>query len=290
MVNRPGPQRALGSRGQTINATTWPYFDALIRKVSAVTGASYDSLIVEATRTYERQLYLYNGYVQGRIDPSTGRKFNPAYSPDSPYAYHVAGNAVDFGAGAGTRGTPVQKALHQYGPTFGIFFEVASELWHGRCDLNRVPNLDPASGGLTPIDEDDMSEAQYNELKAATDILGQQNRANAAKLDELLNAVGIVGGQNRDTHTGVNAIGDTTRETLAAVNLLGDSVRSVQKSVDITGDQNREIIAKVTPLGAAVAESQRVSTEALNNLGRILVKVWTITNNIATKVGSKRED
>lgn len=282
MANRPGPQRALGSRGQTINVSTWPYFDALIRKVSAVTGVAYDTLIVEGTRTYERQKFLY----ENRNKPG----FNPAYPPDSPYAYHVAGDAVDFGAGAGTRGTPVQKALHQYGPTFGIFFEVASELWHGRCDLNRVPNLDPASGGLTPIDEDDMSEAQYNELKAATDILGQQNRANAAKLDELLNAVGIVGGQNRDTHTGVNAIGDTTRETLEAVNLLGDSVRAVQKSVDITGDQNRDIIAKVTPLSAAIAESQRVSTEALNNLGRILVKVWTITNNIATKVGSKRED
>lgn len=167
MANKPGPQRALGSRGQTINASAWPYFDGLLRAVSARTKVSYDNLVVEATRTYARQDYLYKGYIQGRIDPSTGRKFNPAYAPNSPYAYHVAGDAVDFGGGAGTRGTPVQRALHELGPSFGIFFEVSNELWHGRCDLRRAPNLSGASGGaiVFPEDEeDDMNEAQSQQL------------------------------------------------------------------------------------------------------------------------------
>lgn len=159
MANSPGPQRALGSRGQTINVSSWPYFDALLKKVSQVTGVSYDTLIVEGTRTRERQAFLY----ANRNKPG----FNPAYPPDSPYAYHVAGDAVDFGAGAGTRGTPVQKALHQYGPSFGIFFEVSNELWHGRCDLRRVPNLSGASSGAIVFpesEEDDMNEAQSQQL------------------------------------------------------------------------------------------------------------------------------
>lgn len=174
MTNQPGPQRALGSRGQTINASAWPYFDGLIRKVSDVTGVSYDQIIVEGTRTYARQKFLY----ENRNKPG----FNPAYPPDSPYAYHVAGDAVDFGAGAGTRGTPVQKALHQYGASFGIFFEVSNELWHGRCDLSRVPNLDPAGSGATPIEPEDDDMPLTADERAALDYIVQAVKGIDARL------------------------------------------------------------------------------------------------------------
>lgn len=138
MALTPGPQRALGSRGQTINAEAWPYFDGLIRAVMArCPGVSYDDLVVEATRTKARQAYLY----ANRNRPG----FNPAYPPDSNLAYHVAGDAVDFGARAGTRGSPVQIALHQLGAAFGIFFEVKDELWHGRFDRRRAPKITWAS-------------------------------------------------------------------------------------------------------------------------------------------------
>ena len=137
MANRAGPQRALGTRGQTINADAWPYFDALLRAVVKETGANYDDLITEATRIWARQNYLY----VNRNKPG----FNPAWPPDDARAFHVAGNAVDFGAGAGYRGTPVQRALHRIGPTLGIFFEISNELWHGAFDKTRAPKTIPTT-------------------------------------------------------------------------------------------------------------------------------------------------
>lgn len=188
MANRPGPQRALGSRGQTINASSWPYFDALLRAVSARTGVNYDTLIVEGTRTYERQAFLY----ANRFKPG----FNPAYPPDSPYAYHVAGDAVDFGAGAGTRGTPVQRALHELGPSFGIFFEVSNELWHGRCDLSRVPNLNPAGSGAKPIEneENELTPDQDRKLTAVFEFLFAPGPENGG-----VKASSQIGGAFRDS-------------------------------------------------------------------------------------------
>lgn len=272
MTLTPGPQRALGSRGQTINADAWPYFDALIREVSRRTGASYDDLVVEALRTRARQSYLYDGYRFGRIDPSTGRKFNPAYPPDSPYAYHVAGDAVDFGAGAGTRGTPVQKALHELGPLYGIFFEVASELWHGRSDPARRPSTIPAGNGATPIEEDFLSDAQYNDL--------------VAKIADLQKGLNAIGDTTRADLDNTNRLGEYARAAQKGLDGIADDVRAVtakvdfvQKSVDIVGDQNR---------AAAVTATDRHNgvIAALTNLGKTLTTVWGVANNIARKVGA----
>lgn len=202
MANTPGPQRALGTHGQTINASSWPYFDALIRAVVARTGVNYDALVVEGTRTYARQSYLYDGYRYGRIDPSTGRKFNPAYPPNSPLAYHVAGDAVDFGAGAGTRGTAVQRALHELGPRFGIFFEVSNELWHGRCDLARVPGTLPSGTGAKPIENEDneLTPDQDRKLTAVFEFLFAPGPENGG-----IKASSQIGGAFRDSATAMLA-------------------------------------------------------------------------------------
>lgn len=252
MANRPGPQRALGSRGQTINASSWPYFDALLRAVSARTGVNYDTLIVEGTRTYERQAFLY----ANRFKPG----FNPAYPPDSPYAYHVAGDAVDFGAGAGTRGTPVQRALHELGPSFGIFFEVSNELWHGRCDLSRVPNLNPAGSGATPIENED-------------DELNAEEKAQLRFLYEVLSAPGPVNGGTPLIQQISGAFRDSAEASKQASAAAIDAYeakklsQSIFAAVFTGGDSmpDKDGNGFGRPLGQSLADLRAIG-EATNNL------------------------
>lgn len=139
MTLRPGPQRALGSRGQTINSDAWPYFDAFLLTVSAITGVPYDDLVLEGTRTAERQDYLY----RNRNRPG----FNPAWPSTSDNAFHMKGDALDVGAGAGRRGSLVQLTCHSLGPQFGIFFELDYELWHARFIKSRAPKTLPTQNG-----------------------------------------------------------------------------------------------------------------------------------------------
>lgn len=281
MANTSGPQSSIGN-GQTMNSDAAAYFNSLIAEIKSATG--YTIIPTEGTRTYARQKELYDGYRLGRIDPATGKKYNPAWPPDSPYAYHLSGRAVDVGSSVGYVSSPQAQAWRSRMIPYGFRETVSGEPWHfeWRKEWSSI-SISPAGSGATPIDEDDMSEAQYKDLKASIDFLGD-------RVGKLQASIDIVGDQNRGTQIGLNAVGDTTRETLAGVNIIGDLVRGVQKSVDIVGAQNRDILSKVEPLAPAIADAKQSSTDGLNNLGKILVKVWTITNNIASKVGSKRED
>jgi hypothetical protein len=235
MALHPGPQVSLGRRGQTINVDSWPWFNGLIEAVCDELGVDYDDMIVEATRPRSRQLYLYNGYVQGRIDPSTGRKFNPAYHPDSNSAYHVAGDAVDFGCRAGTRGSPVQLALHRLGPKFGIFFEVSNELWHGRRDPRRTPSTLPASSGATPIENED-------------DMTPEQDR----KLTYLYEVMALSGPDNNGTPL-VKQIGGAFRDSAAAMNAAKNAEKSSQFAVDVLFNGGSDMPDGGRPLAQSIA-------------------------------------
>jgi hypothetical protein len=163
MANTSGTQASIGY-GQTMNADAAGYFNALVAKIKAETG--YTIVPTEGTRAYFRQLELYNGYVQGRIDPTTGRKYNPAWSPESPFAYHLSGRAVDVGSSVGYTGSAQAKAWRARMLPYGFRETVAGEPWHFEWRKEwATTSIDAASGGdITPIDEEMMSDQQYKDL------------------------------------------------------------------------------------------------------------------------------
>lgn len=163
--NYPGPQVGIGG-GQTLNVDAALYLFALARAVEDETGVRL--AYTEGTRSWEQQNYFYQGYRQGRVDPNTGKRFNPAYNPDDPRAYHLAGSAVDFGSGVGYRGTVAQKAVHRLGPLYGFTFPIGNELWHGQWSRTSVKRpIDTATVVATPfLSEEDTS---MDKLRFITD-------------------------------------------------------------------------------------------------------------------------
>jgi hypothetical protein len=136
-VDYAGVQVAVGN-GQTVNASVAPYVEAHRRAVLAhplVRKAGITEVpVVEGTRTFARQLYLFEN--QNRPG------FNPAFPPDRP-SDHQWGNAVDWGAMAGYRGSPVQIALGETAADFDAECPYDYELWHylyhGRTPLPGLP-------------------------------------------------------------------------------------------------------------------------------------------------------
>lgn len=148
MANTSGPQASIGN-GQTMNENAAIYYNALTLNIKR--EDSIDIVPTEGTRTYARQKYLYEGYLAGRIDPSTGQRFNPAYSPDSPYAYHLSGRAVDVGSSVGYTNTPASKAFYGKAGKFGFRPTVQGEPWHFEWRLEWVsPDLDLATVNADP--------------------------------------------------------------------------------------------------------------------------------------------
>lgn len=151
MANRPGVQASIGN-GQTLNADAAIYWRLLVAAVALACGVWV--IATEGTRTYARQLYLY----QNRNRPG----FNPAWSPDSPFAYHLSGRAVDVGSGVGFMATIVSKTFYRLAGLYGFHATVKGEPWHFEWRLEWVhPSIrasvgsTPASTSTTPIRTDD---------------------------------------------------------------------------------------------------------------------------------------
>ena len=164
--NYPGPQAAIGG-GQTLNVDAALYLFALAGAVREEIGVRLE--YTEGTRSWDQQNRFYQGYIKGLIDPNTGKRYNPAYNPDDPRAYHLAGSAVDFGSGVGYRGTAAQKAVHKLGPLYGFDFPIGNELWHGQWSRRSVKRpIDTATLVVSPFDtsEEDTS---MDKLRFITD-------------------------------------------------------------------------------------------------------------------------
>jgi hypothetical protein len=153
-VDYAGVQVAVGN-GQTVNASVAPYVEAhrqaVLRHPLVRAAGITEVPVVEGTRTFARQLYLFvNQDMPG---------FNPAFSPERP-SDHQWGNAVDWGAMAGYRGSPVQIALEETAAEFDAECPYDYELWHylyhGRTPLPGTP----------PKKEADMSTVVYAREKA----------------------------------------------------------------------------------------------------------------------------
>jgi len=127
MANTAATQAPIGG-GQTLNADAARYWLALVGRVKAEFG--HTIIATEGTRVYARQKYLWDGYRAGRVDPSTGRRFNPAWPPDSPLAYHLSGRAVDVGSGVGYLATAASRAFYARAGQYGFRPTVAGEPWH----------------------------------------------------------------------------------------------------------------------------------------------------------------
>jgi hypothetical protein len=121
MANTAGAQAPIGN-GQTLNAVAARYWLALVARIKAETGI--DIVATEGTRDYARQKYLYDGYRAGR------KGFNPAWSPDSPFAYHLSGRAVDVGSGVGYLITSASRAFYALAGVYGFRPTVKGETWH----------------------------------------------------------------------------------------------------------------------------------------------------------------
>lgn len=168
MANTSLTQASIGN-GQTMNTDAAQYYNALVAKIKAETGISI--LATEGTRTYARQKYLYDLYLAG--------KGNPAWSPDSPLAYHLSGRAVDVGSGVGYVNTAAAKAWRARCGAYGFRETVPGEPWHFEWRKEWVStSLDTASGGSkNPIDQttipltqraDDMRPLLYRVFRAGT--------------------------------------------------------------------------------------------------------------------------
>ena len=165
MANTSGPQASIGN-GQTMNADAAKYYNALIRKIASETGMQI--VATEGTRTYARQRELYNLYLAGRG--------NPAWSPDSPYAYHLSGRAVDVGSGVGFSSNPAYGVWRKYCGPYGFRETVKGETWHfeWRAEWVSVVLGEAASG--TPVEvplpkDEDMKYIKYTD-KSPTSING----------------------------------------------------------------------------------------------------------------------
>lgn len=152
MANKAGTQLSIGNK-QSMNADAAAYWNALTQRIFDETKLVI--LPTEGTRTYARQKELYDGYRAGRIDPSTGQRYNPAWSPDSPNANHLSGRAVDVGSGVGYRNRPEYTAFRKYAGEYGFRETVKGEPWHfeWRADWVKTPVNTTASTNKIPIEQ-----------------------------------------------------------------------------------------------------------------------------------------
>jgi hypothetical protein len=157
VANTAAAQASIGN-GQTMNADAARYWVALVAAVAAFCGVS--PVATEGTRTYARQMFLW----VNRNKPG----FNPAWHPDSPYAYHLSGRAVDVGSGVGFLATVVSVAFYKLAGLYGFRPTVKGEPWHFEWRREWVGiSLETAdvtkviiSNTPDPSEEDDMAQHQ----------------------------------------------------------------------------------------------------------------------------------
>lgn len=160
MANTPGAQLSIGN-GQTLNADAARHFLALVAEIFDETGIVI--LATEGTRTFARQSTLYTGWV-ARLPG-----YNPAWPPNSPFAYHLSGRAVDVGSGVGYRVTLASQAFYERAGKYGFRASIAGEPWHfeWRAEWVQTP-VTPAAPAPTPYpseEDDDMIDILF--LKSA---------------------------------------------------------------------------------------------------------------------------
>ena len=163
MANTSGLQASIGN-GQTMNADAAAYWNALVAEIFR--DSKYAIIATEGTRTYARQKYLYDGYRAGKPG------FNPAWSPESPKAYHLSGRAVDVGSYVGYSNYPQYRAFRKFAGAYGFRETVAGEPWHfeWRREWATVNLGDNASAGSKPVpidkgnEEEDMTPEQSEQL------------------------------------------------------------------------------------------------------------------------------
>lgn len=165
MANTSLTQASIGN-GQTMNTEPAKYYNALVQKIESETGMRI--VATEGTRTYARQKELYDLYRAG--------EGNPAWSPESPYAYHLSGRAVDVGSGVGFSNNPAYGVWRKYCGPYGFRETVQGETWHfeWRADWVGVDLSRAASGTLVEIPlpkDNDMRYIKYND-KTPTTING----------------------------------------------------------------------------------------------------------------------
>lgn len=225
MANQAGLQASIGN-GQTMNADAAIYWRLLVAAVAAACGVWV--VATEGTRTYARQLYLY----VNRNRPG----FNPAWSPDSPYAYHLSGRAVDVGSGVGYLATLVSIAFYRLAGLYGFRPTVKGEPWHFEWRLEWVSpairaavGTVPASTSTKPIPEPESEEDDVKHVAIVGDSAGnhwvcdfaQKTRWNvAAGISDsdtaltrarTLNAMGIPWFKNQPASTVAGLTDITTR-------------------------------------------------------------------------------
>jgi len=212
MANTSLAQLTLANSGrQSMNADAAKYFNALVAKIKADTGITI--VATEGTRTYARQKELYDGYRAGRIDPTTGKRYNPAWSPDDPRANHLSGRAVDVGSGVGYVSTPAARAWRALATAYGFRETVAGEPWHfeWRSDWVAV-TLPTTPAANSEEDEDEMSAPaliQHETTKALSAIgvegSGVVKIRNEAHYNEIANFYNSTGGRLRSKAKGLTS-------------------------------------------------------------------------------------
>jgi hypothetical protein len=164
VANQAGVQASIGN-GQTLNADAAVYWRLLVAAVAAACGVWV--VATEGTRTYARQLYLW----QHRNEPG----FNPAWHPDDARANHVAGRCVDVGSGVGFVLTLVSIAFYRLAGLYGFRATVPGEPWHFEWRLEWVSaairaqaGSAPASSSKTPIPDPEPQEEDDMKLRLIT--------------------------------------------------------------------------------------------------------------------------
>lgn len=183
-------QQAAINNGQTMNAEPAKYYNALVQNIKDETGIVI--LATEGTRTYARQKQLYDLYVAG--------KGNPAWSPESAYAYHLSGRAVDVGSGVGYVATEAAKAWRARAGKYGFRETVAGEPWHFEWRKEWV-TIDLAAENVEQQEEDEDMNAPALIQRAGSQlaVVGVEgsgyvlirDAAHYAEIANLYNATGV---------------------------------------------------------------------------------------------------
>lgn len=238
-----------------------------------------------------RPLYVSEAYRGLTLQTAYWQDFQAGVGNLAAYpgtSKHGRAVSCDFGSGAGTYGSVAKDWLDANAPRFGWHptgngFK-PREGWHFDFIPNTATEIIPASGGATPIQEDFLSDAQYQAIMDSLNFLG--DRVGAIQIG--LNAVGDTTRADLDN---TNRLGEYARDAQLGINSLGNDLRAasklvgeVQANVNVVGDQNRATQDKVGSVLTYVTESRRGIMAGLDNLGNVLTGMRGTINDTAALV------